>query len=194
MSAQKEEEFRILFVDDVPANIKILTETLKQDYDVVCCDNGPDALKIAAKDPQPDLILLDIMMPVMNGFEVCEKLKADKKTAHMPVIFVTALTDEEDEERGFKLGAVDFVRKPFSLPIIRARLKIQLELKKHRDKLEKRGQELLQLNKKLEKEIVERTKTEAMVQEHLGYLQQLIKDNAFPASAPRLAGASKKGS
>jgi len=172
-----------------------LAETLKQDYDVVCCDNGPDALKVAAEEPQPDLVLLDIMMPDMNGFEVCEKLKADEKTAHIPVIFVTALTDEEDEERGFKLGAVDFVRKPFSLLIIKARLKIQLELKQRRDKLEKRGQGLLELNKKLKNEIVSRKKTESMVQEHLDYLQQLIKDNAFPSSvSPRIAGASKKRS
>lgn len=193
MSAHQE-EFRILFVDDVPANIRILAETLKQDYDVVCCDNGPEALQIAATDPTPDLILLDIMMPDMNGFEVCEKLKANSKTAPIPVIFVTALTDEEDEGRGFELGAVDFIKKPFSLPIIRARLKTQLELKLHRDRLEKRSLELLELNKKLEKEIVSRKKTEAMVQEHLEYLQKLIKENAFPAAAARMVDTPGKGS
>lgn len=193
MSAQHE-EFRILFVDDVPVNIRILSETLKQDYNVVCCDNGPEALQIAAADPLPDLILLDIMMPDMNGFEVCEKLKANEKTASIPVIFVTALTDEEDEKRGLELGAVDFIKKPFSLPIIRARLKTQLELKLHRDRLEKSNLELLELNKKLEKEIVARKKTEAMVEEHLGYLQKLIKDNAFPSAASRMASTPKKGS
>ena len=134
----EQEKFRILFVDDVPANIKILVELLKVDYDVIFTDNGADALKIAASDPQPDLILLDIMMPDMNGYEVCEHLKADDATREIPVIFVTALTDDEDEERGLAMGAVDYIRKPFSMAIVKSRVKTHLDLKLHRDKLQKR--------------------------------------------------------
>ncbi|MCB2183167.1 MAG: response regulator [Desulfobulbaceae bacterium] len=175
---------RILFVDDIPANIRILVEVLKEDYDVVFADNGQEGIKIAASDPQPDLILLDIMMPEMNGYEVCEKLKSDKKTSDIPVMFVTALTDDEEEEKGLKLGAVDYIKKPFSMGIVKSRVKTHLDLKHHRDSLKKQTEELAILNEQLEKEIAERKKTEKMVQEHLGYLQQLIKENAFPASRP----------
>ncbi len=190
MSAQQE-RFKILFVDDLPTNIKILVEVLKEDYDVICADNGPEALELAEKGPQPDLILLDIMMPNMNGYEVCERLKANDKTSDIPVMFITALTEDDDEEQGLTLGAVDYIKKPFNMAIVKSRIKTHLELKHHRDALQKRTDELAALNSKLEKEIRSREKTEAMVQEHLGYLQDLIKENAFPSfRAASTAGKS----
>jgi putative two-component system response regulator len=181
MTAQQG-RFRLLFVDDVPANIRILVEMLRLEYDVIFADNGPEALKLAAENPQPDLILLDIMMPRMDGYEVCRKLKENEATHAIPVMFITALVDEDDEAMGLALGAVDYIRKPFNMAIVKSRIKTHLDLKHHRDELQKKTEELTALNAQLAKEIQERTKTEAMVQEHLGYLQQLIKENAFPSS------------
>ncbi|MBI5556831.1 MAG: response regulator [Deltaproteobacteria bacterium] len=174
---------KLLFVDDVPANIRILVDLLQVDYDVAFTDSGVHALQLAAEDPQPDLILLDIMMPKMNGYEVCRQLKENEKTRDIPVMFITALIDDEDEEKGLALGAVDYIRKPFSMSIVKSRIRTHLELKQHRDDLQKQTAELSALNAQLEKEILERKKTEAMVQEHLGYLQQLIKEHAFPSSS-----------
>lgn len=182
MTAQQG-RFRLLFVDDVPANIRILVERLQPDYDVIFTDNGPAALKLAAENPQPDLILLDIMMPEMDGYEVCRKLKENEATREIPVMFITALSDEEDEAMGLSLGAVDYIRKPFNMAIVNSRIKTHLDLKQYRDDLLRKTEELIALNAQLEKEIQVRKKTEAMVQEHLGYLQQLIKEHAFPSSS-----------
>lgn len=181
MTTQRE-RLRLLFVDDVPANTRVLVEMLQQEYDVMIADNGPSALKIAAENPQPDLILLDIMMPGMDGYEVCRNLKDHETTRGIPVMFLTALLDEEDEAQGLALGAVDYIRKPFNVSIARARIKTHLDLKHHRDALQRKTAELKALNTRLEKEIQDRKKTEAMVQEHLAYLQQLIREHAFPSS------------
>ncbi|MEW6519382.1 MAG: response regulator [Thermodesulfobacteriota bacterium] len=185
--------FRLLFVDDVPANIRILVEMLRLEYDVIFADNGLEALRLAAENPQPDLILLDIMMPQMDGYEVCRKLKENEATRAIPVMFITALIDEEDEAMGLSLGAVDYIRKPFNMAIVKSRIKTHLDLKHHRDELLKKTAELTALNAQLAREIQERKKTEAMVQEHLGYLQQLIKDHAFPSS-PRTRPADEETS
>ena len=189
---EQQDKFRILFVDDVPSNIRILLEILRADYDISFTDNGPDALLMAGQEPHPDLILLDIMMPKMNGYEVCKRLKENEKTAHIPIMFITALTDEDDEEKGLNLGAVDYIRKPFNMAIVKSRIRTQLELKQHRDNLQKQTEELIVLNAQLKKEIEERKKTEAMVQEHLAYLQEIIKDHAFPSS--RRASSENDGS
>jgi diguanylate cyclase (GGDEF)-like protein len=126
----------ILIVDDIPLNIKILGDSLKKDYRVRFATEGPKALAIAASDDQPDLILLDIVMPVMDGYEVCRRLKANRHTRNIPVIFITAKDQEEDETAGLEIGAVDYITKPFSLPIVNARIHTHLELKRHRDFLE----------------------------------------------------------
>ena len=118
----------ILIVDDTPENIDVLSNLLKDSYKVKAAVNGRTALAIAAKEPKPDLILLDVMMPEMDGYEVCQKLKADPLTAAIPVIFVTAKSEVEDEQRGFALGAVDYITKPISPPIVLARVKTQLAL------------------------------------------------------------------
>ena len=126
----------VLLVDDEPANLAILIETLQDACELIIAKNGKDALERAGGAKRPDLILMDIQMPVMSGYEACEALKQNPKTAAIPVIFITVLSDEEDEARGFELGAVDYITKPFSPGIVRARVQTQLELKKHRDHLE----------------------------------------------------------
>ena len=118
----------VLVVDDTETNIDILVETLGEDYDVQVAMDGETALASAAEDP-PDLILLDIMMPGMDGYEVCRRLKADENTRDIPVIFVTAKTEVEDEVRGFKLGAVDYITKPISPPRVVERVRAHLLLR-----------------------------------------------------------------
>jgi diguanylate cyclase (GGDEF)-like protein len=125
----------ILIVDDVPANIRILGESLKGNYKIRLATTGKKALEIAGSSNPPDLILLDIIMPAMDGYEVCQELKADSSTEDIPVIFITSMSQEEDETKGLALGAVDYITKPFSLPIVKARVKTHLELKHHRDTL-----------------------------------------------------------
>ena len=126
----------ILIVDDVPTNIQVLAEALRQQHRVKVATNGRDALTIARAEPQPDMVLLDVMMPEMDGFEVCRQIKADPATRHIPVIFVTAKDDADDEERGLMLGAVDYITKPFHLPVVRARVRNHLALKFKADLLE----------------------------------------------------------
>lgn len=120
-------EWSILVVDDVESNIDILVGILGDDYDVSVAMDGESALEAVDDDP-PDLILLDIMMPGMDGYEVCRRLKANPETQKIPVIFVTAKTDVADETRGFELGAVDYITKPISPPIVQERVKTHLAL------------------------------------------------------------------
>ena len=127
---------RILLVDDNTTNLQLLHETLSGlGYKLLIAKSGRAALDIASK-AVPDLILLDIMMPEMDGYEVCRRLKADALTREIPVIFITALADENDEARGFGMGAVDYISKPFNPELVRARVRIHLELKQHQDHLE----------------------------------------------------------
>lgn len=126
----------ILIVDDVPTNIQILAESLAGDYRVKVATSGQTALEIMAKQDVPDMILLDVMMPLMDGHEVCARLKQDAATKHIPVIFITAMDEAVDEEQGLKLGAVDYITKPFHLPIVKARLQNHLKQKLLTDQLE----------------------------------------------------------
>lgn len=128
---------RILIVDDEPINIKLLASELKFHYDVVFALKGEDAIEIAESGESVDLILLDIMMPGANGYEVCQRLKSSPHTQNIPVIFITTMSLEEDETKGLEIGAVDYITKPFSMAIVKARVKTHLELKQHRDRLEK---------------------------------------------------------
>jgi putative two-component system response regulator len=118
----------ILVVDDAPANIDLLVSTLKAEYNVKAATRGERALQIVRSGDPPDMILLDIMMPGMDGFEVCRQLKEDFTTRHIPVIFITAKIGIEDEIHGFELGAVDYITKPISPPVVMARVRTQLEL------------------------------------------------------------------
>lgn len=126
----------ILIVDDVPTNVQILADALRKDYRIKVANNGLAALEIARRKPHPDLILMDVMMPEMDGLEACRQLKQHPDTKNIPVIFVTAKADESDEEHGLNLGAVDYITKPFSIAITRARIRNHLQLKRQADMLE----------------------------------------------------------
>ncbi|WP_372871196.1 HD domain-containing phosphohydrolase [Shewanella sp.] len=134
------EKATVLVVDDTPENIDILVGILGQDYKVKVAIDGPRALALALKSP-PDLILLDVMMPGMSGYEVCRRLKQEPMTAHIPVIFVTALAEVADETQGFELGAVDYITKPVSAPIVKARVKNHLALYDQKRLLEEQVRE-----------------------------------------------------
>lgn len=154
----------ILIVDDVPDNITILTNILAE-YNLKAANNGAKALEIASRF-RPDIILLDIMMPEMDGYTVCTRLKRDLHTKNIPVIFITAMDEVTDEARGFELGAVDYITKPVSPPVVRARVKTHLNL--------------YDQNKALEHLVVERT--QALNQSRLEIIRRLglaaeYKDN-----------------
>lgn len=117
----------LLLVDDEPANLQVLRNILSDQYRLLFARDGERALHLARTEA-PDLVLLDVMMPGLSGYEVCESLKQDEQTTRIPVIFVTALSDVDDEARGFELGAVDYITKPVSAPIVRARVKNHLSL------------------------------------------------------------------
>lgn len=127
--------YTVLVVDDTPDNIHIVMATLHDEYALLVATNGPKALELARSEPPPDLILLDIMMPEMDGYQVCTILKSQEETKNIPVIFVTGMNDDKDERKGFELGAVDFIRKPFRPALLRARIRNQIELKQYRDHL-----------------------------------------------------------
>lgn len=128
----------ILIVDDTPENITLLSNLLKPDYHVRAALNGERALQIVGNDPKPDMILLDIMMPGLDGYEVCRRLKNDPVTAAIPVIFVTAMSGDQDEEKGLALGAVDYLTKPIRPSITKARIKTHLSLYDQNRELEQR--------------------------------------------------------
>ena len=154
------EQQTILVVDDTPENIDVLRAILGERYKVKAAIDGEKALKICAKSP-PDLILLDVMMPRMDGYEVCQRLKGDEATASIPVIFVTAKNEIEDEMRGFLIGAVDYITKPVSPPLVLARVKTHLALYDQNRELEykvlERTAEIQALNQEIvdtQKEVV----------------------------------------
>src|SRR6056297_4365981 len=124
----------VLIVDDVTQNIVILNSTLKDQYNTLFAKSGDEALKIA-KENKPDLILLDVMMPGMNGFEVCKELKKNEELKNIPIIFVTALNDSGNESEGLNLGAVDYIRKPYNIYIVKLRVRNHLKMKQYRDEL-----------------------------------------------------------
>ncbi|MED5524063.1 MAG: two-component system response regulator [Pseudomonadota bacterium] len=129
-------EATLLLVDDVPENLHILRESLKDLYHIKVATQGTKALALAKAEPRPDLILLDIMMPEMDGIAVCQALKADPLTHRVPVIFVTAMGEVEDEARGLSVGAVDYITKPISPAIVRARVATHLRLYQQEKNLE----------------------------------------------------------
>jgi putative two-component system response regulator len=148
----------VLIVDDERVNIDILVDLLKPHYRTLVATGGEQALRRAGGEPAPDIVLLDVMMPAMDGYEVCRRLKAVEATRGIPVIFVTALSEVGDETRGFALGAVDYITKPFSPPIVEARVKAHLENKHARDFIEDR-------NRVLQGMVLERTRELAATQD-----------------------------
>jgi putative two-component system response regulator len=131
---------RILVVDDERLNINVLVDLLKADHKIMVAKNGEQALRRALSDPPPDLILLDIIMPGMDGYQVCKRLKADERTRDIPVIFVTAMGDVHDETKGLEIGAVDYITKPISPPIVKARVRTHLTLRRAREFLKHQNQ------------------------------------------------------
>ena len=148
----------VLVVDDMPENLAVLGELLQSDYRVRVANSGRRALEVAVSAPQPDLILLDVMMPELDGYDVLKILQGDAATRDIPVIFVTAMDASADEERGFALGAVDYIHKPIKPAVVLARVRTQLELKAARDNL--RGQ-----NAWLEREVARRMRENLIVQD-----------------------------
>ncbi len=152
----REKEQTILVVDDTPANIDLLTDILKDDYRVKAAINGEKALKIVRGEQKPDMILLDIMMPGMDGYEVCRIIKSDPMTRGIPIIFITAMSEEADEEKGLELGAVDFITKPISPAITKARIRTHLALYDQNRELEKKVASRTEELKKTRLEIIQR--------------------------------------
>ena len=122
----------ILLVDDDPINRRVMASVIEGIGETTFATSGAEALALARALRQPDLIILDIMMPDLDGFAVCEELKSDPAMQDIPIIFVTALNDAVSEERGLKAGAVDYIHKPISRAIVRARVETHLELRAHR--------------------------------------------------------------
>jgi len=160
------EQKLILVVDDTPLKISVITGALKDTYRTKVATSGSKALAIAGGAEKPDLILLDVMMPEMDGYEVCRRLKTDPVTREIPVIFLTAQTEAEDETRGFQVGAVDYVHKPFSSAVVKARVHTHLVLRETREKL---AQQLLAIQKELE-------------------TARLIQHSILPETVPRIDG------
>ncbi len=127
---------KILIADDFADNIDVLMASLGRDYAITVAMDGEKALFMARQEPHPDLILLDVMMPKMDGYEVCKQLKADVKTADIPILFITALEGYEEECKGLTLGAVDYITKPFQPDLLRVRVANHIELKHHQKRLE----------------------------------------------------------
>ncbi len=148
----------ILVVDDTPENLTMMSFLLKDRYKVKVANHGQKALRIAASEPQPDLILLDIMMPEMDGYEVCRQLQQDPQTRNIPIIFLTAKASVEDEEFGLGLGAVDYITKPISPPVVLARVKTHLSLKASADFLRSKSDYL-------EQEVAKRTREISAIQD-----------------------------
>lgn len=126
----------ILIVDDESFYTEVLDNLLREDYDILIATSGEQALNLVQQTPQPDLILLDIVMEGMDGYEVCRQLKTNRDTYSIPVIFLTVKSDVDDEVLGFNLGAVDYITKPMSPPIVRARVRTHIEIEQLRKKLE----------------------------------------------------------
>jgi len=155
----------VLLVDDTPENLQLMNALLKEDYRTRLANSGERALRAALQQPLPDLILLDIMMPGMDGYEVCTRLKTDPVTAEIPVIFLTAKSQVEDEQKGFDTGCVDYITKPISPPIVMARVKTHLVLKAAADFLKEKNVFLADKNVFLEQEVRTRTHEVQVVQD-----------------------------
>src|SRR6516164_625252 len=157
-SDEADQRQTVLVVDDTPDNLILMNGLLKSHYKVKVANSGERALQIARGDLPPDLILLDIMMPGLGGYEVCKRLKADPRTARIPVIFLTALSESEDEARGFAIGAEDYITKPVSAPSVLARVQTHLKLKASADFLRDE-------NDYLEQEVRRRTREIEAIQD-----------------------------
>ena len=180
MVAMSPEEVRparssILIVDDTPENIDILKEVLDGEYAIRAALNGEVALKIANADPPPDLVLLDIMMPNMDGYEVVRKLSENPRTRNIPVIFITALADIDSEVRGLRAGAADYITKPFNTVLVRARVATHLALGQARRELERQNEELTRERMLVEDIIIRMRRSKRFDDRYLRYLLEPVE-------------------
>jgi serine phosphatase RsbU (regulator of sigma subunit) len=144
---EAQEKKLVLIVDDAPANLQIVRSILKDDFKIRVATSGAKALDLVKDKPQPDLILLDVTMPEMDGYEVCGILKATPEARDIPVIFLTGKTEADDETKGFQVGAVDYIHKPFSPAVVKARVRTHLMLREAREQL---ARQLMDINNELE--------------------------------------------
>jgi len=156
----------ILIVDDTPINIGVISGALKDSFATKVATSGEKALAIAGGKDKPDLILLDIMMPEMDGYEVCRRLKANTDTRDIPVIFLTSQTEAEDETKGFEVGAVDYIHKPFSAAVVKARVRTHLMLREAHAEI---ARQLVEINTELE-------------------MARQIQLSILPSSTPKISG------
>jgi phosphoserine phosphatase RsbU/P len=156
----------ILIVDDTPINIGVICGALKDSFATKVANSGEKALGIASGKEKPDLILLDIMMPGMDGYEVCRRLKANRDTRDIPVIFLTSQTEAEDETKGFEVGAVDYIHKPFSAAVVKARVRTHLMLREAHAQI---ARQLVEINTELE-------------------MARQIQLSILPSSTPKITG------
>ncbi len=156
----------ILIVDDTPINIGVISGALKDSFATKVATSGEKALAIAGGKDKPDLILLDIMMPEMDGYEVCRRLKANTDTRDIPVIFLTSQTEAEDETKGFEVGAVDYIHKPFSAAVVKARVRTHLMLREAHAQI---ARQLVEINTELE-------------------MARQIQLSILPSSTPKISG------
>ena len=156
----------ILVVDDEPVNLRLANSILRDDYSIRTATNGVEALRLAQSAPMPDLILLDVMMPKMNGYDVCRSLKANLQTRDIPVIFLTGQIRATDETQGFEVGAVDYIHKPFSVAVVNARVRTHLMLREAREEL---SRQLMAINNELD-------------------MAREIQLSILPSGTPKIAG------
>lgn len=147
------EKKRVLVVDDSRINVKAISEALKYEYKIMAATSGEQALRAVRSDHPPDIVLLDIMMPGVDGFEVCRRMKSHPKSRHIPVIFITSRDDYADEARGLSVGAVDYITKPIVPAIVRARVKTQIQLRNHMDELEQANATIHAQKERMEHEL-----------------------------------------
>ncbi len=167
--------YTVLIVDDTEANIDILVEALDNEYEVSVAMDGESALEIVNTDP-PDLVLLDIMMPGLDGYEVCHKIKSDPETANIPIIFITSMNEIQNKTKGLELGAVDYITKPFEVMEVKARVKTHLSLMLANKKLQQLS---LHLSKYVSSEVIQSImdgKTEAIINSNRKMLSVFFSD------------------
>ncbi|MFZ5569592.1 MAG: hybrid sensor histidine kinase/response regulator [Thermodesulfobacteriota bacterium] len=180
----------ILIVDDEPLNLILLGEMLSHDYEIRVAASGSTAVEIAMSEHPPDLILLDIVMPGMNGHEVCRRIKSEPAARDIPVIFITTRSDTEDEAMGFSLGAVDYITKPFRPAVIGARIRTHLDLKSHRDHLERlvaeRTRELIEKSAELRNSVdtIQQARDQLILAEKMAALGSMVAGATHEINTP----------
>jgi signal transduction histidine kinase len=172
----------ILIVDDTPTTVGIISAALKDQFKTKVATNGEKAMALANADEKPDLILLDVMMPIMDGYEVCRRIKANSDTREIPIIFLTAKTDVEDEKKGFELGAVDYIHKPFSAPIVLARVTTHIALQVTLRRAQELTHQLRLANEELEQRVAAALMREQARQAELARVTRITTTGVLAAS------------